>query len=262
MTASDVGLRVLITLPLGLVLGSFLTVAISRLPAGESLVRPRSRCPACGVQIRNADNVPVLSWVVLRGRCRACKARISFVYPLTELAVGGLFAAAALAFEDPWIVGLLAPFLGLLAATTVIDWRHRIIPNRLVYPTFLIATGYLVVARLAGAPVDLVDALIGCLAYGGGLLIVALISPRGMGMGDVKLAGLVGLALGALGLRYVGVAAGIGILIGGVAAIVALVAGASRKSGLPYGPWIALGAGMAVFFGERIASAYLRFIGV
>jgi leader peptidase (prepilin peptidase)/N-methyltransferase len=257
----DAAIRLAVAIPLGLVFGSFLTVAIVRLPAGESLVRPRSRCPACGVQIRNVDNVPVLSWVMLRGRCRACGARISVVYPLTELAVGAAFAATALYFEDPWVVGILAPFLGLLAGITVIDWRHRIIPNRLVYPAFAIAAGYLVIARVAEARFDLVDALIGCLAYGGGLLLVALVSPRGMGMGDVKLAGLVGLVLGGIGLRAVGVAAAVGILIGGVAAIVALVAGASRKSGLPYGPWIALGAGVSVFFGEALADAYLRFLG-
>ena len=129
---------------------------------------------------------------------------------------------------------LLAPFLGLLVAIAVIDWRHRIIPNGLDLPRLLIAAGYLVVARLAGAPVDLVDAVIGFLAYGGGLLLDRPHrSPKGMGMGDVKLAALVGLVLGALGLRYVAVAAGLGILIGGVAAVVALVAGRSRKSGLP-----------------------------
>lgn len=257
----DAAIRLVVVIPFGLAFGSFLTVAIARLPAGESLVRPRSRCPACGVQIRSADNVPVLSWVMLRGRCRACGARISVVYLLTELATAGLFAATALTFDDPWIIGLLAPFLGVLAAIAVIDWRHRIIPNRLVYPSFLIAAGYLVVARLAGAPVDLVDSLIGCLAYGGGLLVIAFISPRGMGMGDVKLAGLVGLVLGALGVRFVGVAAGVGILLGGVAAIVALIAGAGRKTGLPYGPWIAVGAGVAVFFGDGLADAYLRFVG-
>jgi len=257
----DAAIRLAVAIPFGLVFASFVTVAVARGPAGESMVRPRSRCPACGAQIRNADNIPVLSWLLLRGRCRACKARISAVYPLTELATVGLFVATGLTFDDPWIVGLLGPFLGLLAAITVIDWRHRIIPNRLVYPAFLIAAGYLVIARLAGAPIDLAGASIGCLAYGGGLFIVALIAPRGMGMGDVKLAGLVGLVLGALGLRYVGVASGVGILIGGVAAIVALLAGARRKSGLPYGPWIALGAGVAVFFGDRLADAYLRFIG-
>jgi len=261
MTGSDVGLRVLIALPLGLAFGSFLTVAISRTPAGESLIRPRSRCPSCGAPIRNTDNIPVVSWLLLRGRCRSCRVRISPVYPLVELAGGGLFVATALTFDDVWIVVLLAPFLGLLAAITVIDVRHRIIPNRLVYPTFLIVAAYVVGARVAGAPVDLVDGLVGCLAYGGGLLLVALIAPKGMGMGDVKLAGLVGLVLGTLGLKFVAVAAGAGILVGGVAAIVALLGGASRKSGLPYGPSIAIGAAVSVFAGEQLADAYLRIIG-
>ncbi|MGH2636098.1 MAG: prepilin peptidase [Actinomycetota bacterium] len=257
----DAALRAIVAVPFGLAFGSFLTVAITRAPAKESMVRPRSRCPSCGTPIRNADNIPVVSWLVLRGRCRSCGVRISPVYPLTELVCLGLFVAAALTFEDPWIAALMAPFLGLLAALTVIDVRHRIVPNRLVYPAFLIVAAYLPVARLAGAPMDLLDALIGCLAYGGGLLLVALVAPKGMGMGDVKLAGLVGLTVGALGLSYVAVAAGVGILIGGVAAIAALAGGASRKSGLPYGPSIALGAAAAVFAGEQIADAYLRLLG-
>jgi leader peptidase (prepilin peptidase)/N-methyltransferase len=257
----DAALRLVVVIPFGLVFGSFLTVVIERLPAGESLVRPRSRCPSCGVQLRNVDNVPVVSWLVLRGRCRACGSRISLLYPLIELSVAGLFAGVALAYDEGWIIGLLSPFLGLLVAITVIDWRHKIIPNRLMYPAYPIAAGYLVIARLAGAPIDLVDALIGCLAYGGGLLIVALIAPRGMGMGDVKLAGFVGLVLGSLGLQYVWVAAGAGILAGGVAAVAALVAGAGRKTGLPYGPWIALGAAISAFWGQELANAYLRLIG-
>lgn len=256
----DTALRLVISITLGLAFGSFLTVAIARVPAGESVIRPRSRCPSCGTQIRSADNIPVVSWLLLRGRCRACGARISPIYPLTELACTGLFVAAALTFEDGWIAALLAPFLALLVAITVIDLRHRIIPNRLVYPAIVVAAGYVVVARLAGNSVDLVDSGIGFLAYGGGLLVIAFIAPRGMGMGDVKLAALVGLVLGVLGIRYVGVAAGMGILIGGVAAIVALLLGASRKSGLPYGPSIAVGAAVAAFAGDPIADAYLRFV--
>jgi leader peptidase (prepilin peptidase)/N-methyltransferase len=257
----DTLVRLIVAIPFGLVFGSFLTVAIHRLPAKESLIRPRSRCPACGTQIRGVDNIPVLSWLVLRGRCHACKAGISVIYPLTELATAGLFSAAALHFEDPWLAVLFAPFLGILLAVAVIDLRHRIIPNGLMYPCLVIAPVYLVLARLAGAPVDLADAGIGFLAYGGGLLLVALIAPRGMGMGDVKLAALVGLVLGALGLRNVAVAAGLGILVGGVAAIVALLLGASRKSGLPYGPSLAVGAAVATLAGDQIADAYLRLIG-
>jgi leader peptidase (prepilin peptidase)/N-methyltransferase len=257
----DTAIRLIVAIPFGLVFGSFLTVAIHRLPAKESLIRPRSRCPSCGVQLRNVDNIPVLSWVLLRGRCHGCGAGISLVYPLTELATAGLFVAAALAFDDPWVAAIMAPFLGLLVAVAVIDLRHRIIPNGLMYPSLVIAPIYLVVARLAGGAVELGDAAIGFLAYGGGLLLIAFISPKGMGMGDVKLAALVGLVLGGLGLRYVAVAAGLGILIGGVAAVVALLAGRSRKSGLPYGPSLALGAAIAAFAGAQIAEAYLRVTG-
>ncbi len=260
MTGYDVALRVLIALPTGLAFGSFLTVAIRRAARGESLVRPRSRCPSCGTAIRAGDNVPVVSWLLLRGRCRACGARISVVYPLTELACGALFVAVALWFEAPWRAVLLAPFLGLLVAITVIDVRHHIIPNRLVYPALLLTATYVIVADLAGGGIDALRAAIGFLAYGGGMLVVALISPRGMGMGDVKLAALVGLTLGGLGLRFVGVAAGTAILVGGVAAIVALLAGASRKTALPFGPAIAVGAGIAVFAAPAVADVYLRLV--
>lgn len=250
--------RVLIALPLGLVFGSFLTVVVHRVPAGESLLRPRSRCPSCGTQIRNVDNIPVVSWLLLRGRCHSCGAGISAVYPLVELATGALFVAAALEFQRIWLAALMAPFLGLMFALAIIDLRHRIIPNRIVYPSLIAVPLYLGLAALADGGVDLWDALIGFLAYGGGLLIVALISPRGMGMGDVKLGALIGMTLGALGLRYVGVAAGATIVLGGVAAVAALAAGAGRKRALPFGPFLAGGAIIAGFFGPDLSSAYLR----
>ena len=248
---------IVIALVLGLAFGGFMTVAIYRVPAGESLVRPRSRCSRCGAPIRTADNIPVISWLMLRGRCRACGARISPVYPLTELACGGLFVAVALVYEDPWRAVLLAPFAGLMVAISVIDIRHRRIPNRLIYPAVLIAAGVILVGDLAGGGLNALDAGIGLFAYGLGLMIIALISPKGMGMGDVKLAGLIGLVLGSIGLDLVAVAAGMGILLGGVGAIVALLAGASRKSAIPFGPFLASGAVIAVFVGRQIADAYL-----
>ena len=252
-------LPIVIALVLGLAFGSFMTVAIYRVPAGESLVRPRSRCPSCGAPIRSADNIPVISWLLLRGRCRACGVRISPVYPLTELACGGLFAAVALVYEDPWRAILLAPFAGLMVALSVIDIRHRRIPNRLVYPAVVIATAVIFAGDLAGGGLDVLDAGIGLFAYGLALLIIALIS-KGMGMGDVKLAGLIGLVLGSIGLDLVAVAAGMGILLGGVGAIVALLAGADRKSAIPYGPYLASGAVIAVFVGRQIADAYLNLL--
>ena len=252
----DVLIRVVVALPLGLAVGSFLTVLIHRLPAGESVSRPRSRCPGCGAEIGLRDNVPVLSWVLLRGRCRGCGMRISPVYPLTELATAGLFVAAALTYRDVWTAVMLCAFLGLMPAVTVIDVRHHIIPNRLTYPALLGFPAFVVLVWGLGAPLDPARAAGGFLAYGGGLLIVALVS-RGMGMGDVKLAGVIGVVLGALGLRYVGVAAGAAIVLGGVGGLLALLLGRSRKDAIPFGPYMAVGAMVAVFAGDPLASAYL-----
>jgi len=145
----------------------------------------------------------------------------------------------------------------VLLALAVIDARTKKLPNRIVYPTLAVSAVYLAAAALAGAPVDLLGAGIGFLGYGGGLLVVALVSPKGMGMGDVKLAALIGLVLGALGLRYVAVAAGLGILLGGVGAVVALLAGASRKQAVPFGPFLAAGAVLAVFVAPQAARIYL-----
>jgi leader peptidase (prepilin peptidase) / N-methyltransferase len=260
MTVYDVALRLLVAVPLGLAYGSFLTVVIHRVPAGESVMHPRSRCPSCGTQIRGRDNVPVLSWLLLRGRCHACGERISAIYPLTELACGGLFVVVALAYDDVWTAVLLAPFLATLVAISVIDIRHRRIPNRIVFPGVLVSAAFIVVADLAGSDLDAVRAAIGLLAYGVGMLVVALISPKGMGMGDVKLAGWIGLVCGSLGLAYVGVAAGVGIVLGALGAIVALLGGAGRKSAIPFGPYLAAGAAVSLIAGQPIADWYLRFV--
>lgn len=253
-------LRIAIALIFGLAFGSFLTVVVHRVPRSESVVHPRSRCPSCGAEIREFDNIPVVSWLLLRGRCRSCGKRISPIYPLLELATGALFVAVALTVEDPWLAGLQAPFAALLVAIAVIDWRTKKIPNAIVYPSLLLWAGAVLVARLAGGEVDVLRAALGFLVYGGGLLILAFIAPRGMGMGDVKLAALIGLVLGAQGLSDVAVAAGAGVLLGGVAAIGALLAGGGRKQGIPYGPFLAAGALTAIFFGRLIADAYLNLL--
>jgi leader peptidase (prepilin peptidase)/N-methyltransferase len=147
-----------------------------------------------------------------------------------------------------------------MVALSVIDIRHRRIPNRLVYPAFVIAAAVIIAGDLAGGGLDALDAGIGLVAYGLGLMIIALISPKGMGMGDVKLAGLIGLVLGSIGLDLVAVAAGMGILLGGAGAIVALLSGAGRKSAIPFGPYLASGAVIAVFVGRQIADAYLNLL--
>lgn len=242
---------------LGSVFGSFLTVLIERVPRKEPIGRTRSRCPACHATIRARDNVPVLSYVALRGRCRACTAPISPRYPLLEAATAGLFAAAALAFRDVFTGALAAVFLGLLLALGVIDVEHRIVPNAVVYPAMAMFAVAVLAGRLAGRHLDLPGGVIGFVAFGAALLLVALASPGGMGMGDVKFAALIGLVLGSLGLRYVGVAAALAILGGGMGALVALLRGRSRKSALAFGPYLAAGAGVALLWANPIAHAYL-----
>jgi leader peptidase (prepilin peptidase) / N-methyltransferase len=245
---------------LGLVVGSFMTVVIARVPVGESIVRPRSRCPMCGAEIRNRDNVPVIGWLLLRGRCRDCHARIPVRYPLVELSTAVLVLGAYLSYDDPWIVVAVGALLALLPAISVIDIERRVIPNAITYPALIGFPAFLVVASLFGAPVDLTRMAVGFLAYGGGLLIVALIS-RGMGMGDVKLAALIGIVFGALGMRYVGVAAFAAILFGGLGGIVALLIGKGRKAAIPFGPYLAAGAVVAAYWTEPIARWYLHAIG-
>jgi leader peptidase (prepilin peptidase) / N-methyltransferase len=241
----------------GLAIGSFMTVVAARVPAGESVVRPRSKCPNCGVEIRNRDNVPVLGWLFLGGRCRACDERIPIRYPLLEVSTAVVIVVPFIVYDDPWIAVAAAALLALMPVVSVIDIEHRIIPNRLMYPSLIAFPLYLLLAKFAGAPVDLLRMALGFLVYGGGLFIVALIS-RGMGMGDVKLAALIGLVLGSIGLGIVGVAAGAAILVGGLAAVVALVRGVGRKGAMPFGPALAAGAVIAAFWGPQIADWYQR----
>jgi leader peptidase (prepilin peptidase)/N-methyltransferase len=253
--------RVALFAALGLVFGSFLTVLVYRVPRRESIVRPGSRCPACGTRLRAIDNVPVVSYLLLRGRCRACGERISIAYPLVELGSCALFVAAALAFEDTFRAAVVAPFLSLMLTVAVIDARFRIVPNRIVYPALLLFAAAIVVGDLAVARVDAPRAALGMLAYSLPLFLMALAVPHGMGMGDVKLVGLIGLVLGSLGLAYVAVAAGVGILAGGLGAIFAVVAlRYGRKAQMPFGPFLAGGAVVAALAGSQIASAYLSLI--
>ena len=253
---SDAWIRAIVALPFGLGVGSFMTVAVSRLPRGESVIRPRSRCPACGAEIGARDNVPVLSWLLLRGRCRRCGERISVVYPLLELTTAALVVLAAIRYPDPWQAGLVGGLLALMPGIALIDLRHRIIPNRLTYPSLLLFSLVVVLARVIGGVGDPARAGIGLLLYGGILFVVAVVS-RGMGMGDVKLAALIGLVLGSLGLRFVGVAAGAAIAFGGLGGVIALAMGKGRKSAIPFGPYLAAGAVVAGIWGEQIASWYI-----
>jgi leader peptidase (prepilin peptidase) / N-methyltransferase len=254
----DALIRVVPAVLFGLAIGSFLTVVVDRVPKKESIVSPRSRCPHCGAEIRTRDNIPVVSWLLLGGKCRNCRARISARYPLLEAATAASFAGVAVVYPPIYLIVMLCAFCAVMLAVGAIDLELKIIPNKITYPAFPAFALAIVVGWALGQDLDPPRALIGALLYGGAFLLIAIIAPRGLGMGDVKLTGLIGLAMGSLGLAYVGVAAGAAILLGGLGGILALIGGRGRKSAIPFGPFLTAGALVAVFWGQRIADWYLR----
>jgi leader peptidase (prepilin peptidase)/N-methyltransferase len=243
---------------LGLAVGSFLNVVIYRLPRKESLVRPRSRCPGCGTQLADKDNIPVVSWLLLKGKCRTCGTTISARYPLVELITGALFVAAALRFGLDWVLPAYLVFFASLVAITFIDLEHYIIPNRIVYPTIFASIPLLVLAAaLQDEWTELQHAALGAVLAWGFLLIVHLISPRGMGFGDVRLSFLLGLFLGWLDLRHVFLGLFLGFLFGSVIGLVLMaLRRRGRKDHIPFGPFLAAGSVVAVLFGSQILGWY------
>jgi leader peptidase (prepilin peptidase)/N-methyltransferase len=236
----------------GLIVGSFLNVVVYRLPRGESLMHPRSRCPSCGTQLRAVDNVPVISWLALRGRCHHCGAPVSARYPLVELATGVLYAAVVATQDDAVRIVLGLLLVAALVPITLIDLDHRIIPNRI--------TGLAAIAALiAIAALDtdfLVEAAIAAVAGGGFFFVAAILYPRGMGMGDVKLAGVLGLYLGRAVAPAILIALIAGVVLG--AAIIARKGAVEgRKTAVPFGPFLALGGMVAFFVGDELVDTYL-----
>jgi leader peptidase (prepilin peptidase)/N-methyltransferase len=236
----------------GLLVGSFLNVVAHRLPRGESLLRPRSRCPGCGTQLRAIDNVPVISWLALRGRCHHCGRSISARYPIVELVTGALYIAVVASQDDAVRIVLGLLLVTALVPITLIDLELRIIPNIITGPAALAA-----VVAIAALDTDfLPEALIAGAAAGGFFLIAAILYPRGMGMGDVKLAGLLGLYLGRAVAPAILIALVAGVVLG--AAIIARKgAKEGRKTAVPFGPFLALGGLVAFFVGNELVDAYL-----
>ena len=236
----------------GLIAGSFVTVVAHRVPRGESIVGPRSRCPACGAQIAAYDNLPVVSWLLLRGRARCCGAAISPRYPLTELTLGALYAATVLVlWGEGGDIALGLVFVTVLAAVTLTDLEWRIIPNKI-----LLAGAVLAVAIAAIAdPGSLPERAIAAAAAGGLLFAAALAYPRGMGLGDVKLAAMMGLFLG----RDVGPAILTALLAGSAVglAMIAREGAGARKKAIPFGPFLALGGVVGLLAGGQIVDWYL-----
>ena len=236
----------------GLVVGSFLNVVAYRLPRDESLVHPRSRCPSCGTQLRAIDNVPVVSWLLLRGRCHHCGAAISARYPLVELTTGALYAAVVATQDDAVRIVLGLLLVTVLVPITLIDLDHRIIPNRITGPAAVAA-----LVAIAALDTDfLVEAIVAGIAGGGFFLIAALLYPRGMGMGDVKLAAVLGLYLGRAVAPAILIALVSGVFVG-AAIMVRKGAVEGRKTAVPFGPFLALGGMIAFFVGNELVDAYL-----
>lgn len=239
---------------LGLVIGSFLNVVIWRVPRGQSVVRPRSRCPGCGTALRARDNVPVVSWLALRGRCRSCRAPIPARYPLVEIGCGALFALLGARFAGSWALPAYLVLGAGLLALSVIDVEHRRLPVRVVYPTAALTIGFLALAAAAdGDWARLGRALLCGAGAWAALAAVHLVSPRGLGWGDVRLAFVLGTALGWLGgwVAFLGFL--LAFLAGSVVGVALVVARHGRREPIPFGPFLALGTVAALFVGQPLA---------
>lgn len=247
------------TMSLGLIIGSFLTVCIRRLPRGESIIAPRSACPACRQPIRWYDNVPLLSFILLRGRCRACRASIPIRYPLVELLNGLGYVAIASRFGYGWEAVVYAVFLSALLAVTWIDWDHQIIPDAITLPGILMGLA----CSTWVLPVGFLNAFIGVMVGGGVLLAMAWLSPllfgkEGLGGGDIKLLAMIGAFLGwqyALGTLMIASIAGSIVGIGLMAMRIL-----QKGQYIPFGPYLALGALVSLFYGPEILSWYVGVI--
>lgn len=253
---------------LGLLVGSFANVAIHRVPKGESVVRPPSACPGCGTQIAPRDNIPVLSWLLLRGRCRHCGAKISARYPLVELLMAVIFAAVGARIGLDWSLPGFLLFAWLLVVVTFIDIETRRIPNALTYPlipallVLMVAAGF-----AAGQPGRALSAVVGGAGAFVVLLLLALLPGGGMGMGDAKLAGFIGIGLGYLGYGFVVLGLFSGFFLGAFGGIALLLVrarsgGPLRRQKIPFGPYLAAGGLLTLFVGGPLITAYLRSLGV
>lgn len=239
---------------LGAILGSFATALAHRLPRGESWVSDRFGCPSCGSKIRARDKIPVVSWLALRGHCRDCREKISARYPLAELVLGALFAATYLIVgTDEWwelALGLVLCFV--LVTITLTDIEQRIIPNKIVLAGSLAAVAIVV----AGDPSSLDSRAIAAAIAGGLMFLLAFAYPQGMGMGDAKLVGMMALFIG----RAIAPATLLGFALGALVgvALVARHGSSARKRTIPFGPFLAIGGVVGLWFGDDIVEAYLE----
>jgi leader peptidase (prepilin peptidase)/N-methyltransferase len=237
----------------GLLFGSFAGVVAHRVPRGESFMTGRSRCDGCGAQIAAYDNIPIVSYAVLRGRCRSCGERIPVRYPLAELSLAVLFAAtvAVLGTGDLAELALGLVFCATLVTVTLADLERRVIPNSVLLAASVVVVGTLLVVDPAALP----ERLLAGAGAGGFLLVAALVYPGGMGMGDVKLAAVMGLYLGSAVVPAMMAALLLGAVVG--VAIMARHGASERKRAIPFGPFLAAGGVVGLLAGDEILGWYL-----
>jgi len=252
------GLLVLLCGLLGLAIGSFLNVVIWRVPRKLSVVRPPSHCPQCETPIRPSDNVPVVSWLVLSGKCRQCGNPIPVRYPLVEAGCGVLFVVVAARFGASWALPAYLVLAAALLAISLIDLEHFIVPDRITGPLTVAALALLGLAAAAdGKGWRYGRTLLGGVAFFAFLLLLNLLYPRGMGMGDVKLSFSLGLYLGWLGWGQVFLGGFLAFLLGAVVGVALIATGVKgRKDFVPFGPFLALGTMITILWGSPILRWY------
>jgi leader peptidase (prepilin peptidase)/N-methyltransferase len=235
----------------GLLIGSFLNVVIARVPERRSLVKPGSACPGCGVPIAWHDNIPILSFVALRGRCRACAMPIPWRYPIVEAVTAALFAGADLAFERTIDAVVAAALLAVLVALTAIDLERQLLPDLITLPGIVAG----ILANLATHRVSWPESLLGIVVGGGLFLVIILASGGGMGAGDMKLAAMLGAFLGS---KVLLLSVLLAVVVGGTLAVVLIASGLrGRKDPIPFGPFLAAGGAVGLFWGEGVVRWYV-----
>ena len=244
---------------LGLAVGSFVNVVAYRVPLDRSVVSPASACPHCDHALAWRDNIPLISWFILRRRCRHCNAAISSRYPIVEAATAALFAAAAVVIGAEWVLPAYIWFVGVTVVLSLTDLDHKLIPNRILFPSSIVGTILLGIgAVLDGHVAAFGRALLGAVAYFAMLFILALIARGGFGYGDVKLSWFLGLFAAYLGWAELLVAAFMPFAVGGVVSILLLITRIKgRKDYIPFGPYMVIGAYLAIAYGDQIADWYL-----
>lgn len=244
---------------LGLLIGSFLNVVIWRVPRGESIVSPPSACPQCHQEIRAYDNIPVVSWLVLRGKCRDCGNPISARYPLVEAGTGILFAVMGWVFGLSWELPAFLYFAAIGVALALIDLDTKRLPNVITLPSYIVGGVLLLLPAILDPAWDAyLRAWLGAVALFAVYFLIAFTYPKGMGFGDVKLAGVIGLYLGWLGWGPLVAGAFLGFLLGAVVGVALMaLGGAGRKTALPFGPFMLAGAAIAVIWGQTLTDVYL-----